>query len=486
MRDAGRVGNDSRCAAAVRWLLTGRTERSRKAPKARKAPRPLVSSAGRPLEGGWQKAGIYLGLLILSALLGLFLGALVWVTFQASFFLAQVLWEATTDVLAGVGIPYAKGVATFAICTVGGMVVGWCGLHFGGMPEPFMQVLATVRRTGVYETAGMGSSALGVLLPQVFGGAVGLAAGLIGLVAAGCTFIGSSLRLAGLKIMGLGRRNVRSVCSALVHAPVRQARRRRANRRGANRSGCVEDDVPDCNPLSYDFRPWAKWVLYSVALVAGIGAFALLTVLLGTQAVIPRFEVPHVAGSQVLWAIPCILLGWAGIAVFSASSSLCARAEFDLSGHPVLMPLVGGLVLGAVAAFLPGVQYSGIAQTPALLENWGQMGVAALMATGFCKFALVPWCIATGWKGGQIYPCVFAAAACGLGFSGLTGADPALCLAATVSTATACLLRSPAFAFVLLLICFPIECTPLLAIACIAGAALPVPQAGTAGKGVRH
>lgn len=218
-------------------------------------------------------------------------------------------------------------------------------------------------------------------------------------------------------------------------------------------------------------------MLYSAAVVAGVGACILLTFLFGTQVTLPRFAIPAITGSQALWVIPCIVLGWAGVAVFYASSRACAHVAPGVVRHPILLPLLGGVVLGAVAAFLPGVLFSGIAQTPALLAGWTQVGAVALIATGFCKFALTPWCIATGWKGGQIYPCVFAACACGLGFAGLIGADPALCLAVTASTATACLLRSPAFAFVLLLLCFPAECTPLLVCTCIAGAALPVPHA---------
>lgn len=473
-------GKPSCCVAVLHWLLTGSTRPSRKAPKTPKAARPLVSSAGRPLENGWQKAGAYLGLLVLSVVLGFFLGALVWATFQASFFLARVLWEQVAAAFAGLGVPHASGAAALAICIAGGAAVGWWGMRFGGMPQPFMQVIASVRRAGRYDSAGMGASAMGVLLPQVFGGSVGLAAGLIGLVAAGCTFVGASLRCAGLRIMELGRRSAGAVCAALAHAPIEQTARRRKTAVESSAPGDAVEGTAITDPLSYDFRRWAKAVLYGAATVAGVGAFSLMTALFGTQVTLPRFAVPQVAGAQALWAVPCMVLGWAGTAVFYASSNACARMAPGLARHLVLMPLLGGAVLGTVAAFLPGVLYSGIAQTPALLSGEMRMGAAALIATGLCKFALTPWCIATGWKGGQIYPCVFAACACGLGFAALTGADPALCLAATASTSTACLLRSPAFAFMLLLLCFPAECAPLLACACIAGAALPVPHAQAA------
>ena len=452
-------------AAVLRWLVTGRT-----APHTARVPRParpLVSSAGRPLAGG-QKASAYAGLALLALALGFCLGAFVWVTFQASFFLASVLWTTASEGLAALGVPNARQAATVVLCAAGGLAIGWWGAHVGGLPEPFMQVIAKARATGRYESAGLGPCAAGVLLPQAFGGAVGLAAGLVGVVATGCTFIGAALRRAGLAIMELPQRGCAAIVRALACSPLEQVTQRKGPARAAAR-----------DPLAYDFRRWAKTVLYSAATAAGIAAFALLTAWLGTQAALPRFDAPTLDAAGLAWAAPCVLLGWASIAIFYASARACAKLGPARRARPLLVPLAGGLMLGLAGAAFPGALYSGIAQTPRLLAAWPAMGAASLLATGFLKCALCPWCIATGWKGGQIYPCVFAAAACGLGFAALTGADAALCLAVTAATATACLLRSPALAFGLLLLCFPVESAPLLACACLAGAALPVPHVPT-------
>lgn len=45
---------------------------------------------------------------------------------------------------------------------------------------------------------------MGVLLPQVCGGSVGLAAGLIGLIAAGCAFVGRRCAMPGCASWGFG------------------------------------------------------------------------------------------------------------------------------------------------------------------------------------------------------------------------------------------------------------------------------------------
>lgn len=457
--------------ALVRWLLTGRTAPVPRAPRPPRKPRPLVSSAGRPLADAGKKANAYTGLCLLAAILGCCLGAFVWVTFQASFFLARVFWDAATAGLAALGMPFAAEAATVFLCAAGGLLIGWWGAHVGGLPEPFMQVIAKARVNGRYESAGLGPCAAGVILPQAFGGAVGLAAGLVGVVAVGCTFIGASLRRAGLGIMELPRRGATAVARALARGTVDQARQQRSAARATDR-----------DPFAYDFKRWAKAVLYSAATAAGIATFALLTLELGTQAVLPRFDVPALDTANLGWAVPCVLMGWAGIAIFQVSARICARFDAARRSHALLVPFAGGVVLGLVGAAFPGVMFSGIAQTPDLLADWPKLGAATLLATGFCKFALCPLCIATGWKGGQIYPCVFAAVACGLGFAALTGADAALCLTATAATATACLLRSPALSFGLPLLCFPVESVPLLAAACLVGAALPVPAASSAQK----
>jgi hypothetical protein len=465
VRDAEKEGFSARAIRGLRWLLC---LRANSAPRKRPPARPFVSSAGAPLSRTSHKALSYSGLVVLAAVLGFLFGALIWVVFQASFFLGRVLWEAVARGFELMGAPFASGLSALVICTLGGLLMSLWTRRFGGSPEPFMQVLGKVRRTGRYDSDGIAATSMGVVLPQMLGASVGLAAGLIGVIATGCTRIGSTLRRAGLGIMQLPHRSATGILRSLAGAPFAEAR---AQHRG-------DATAPD--PLAYDFRTWAKGILYTVCVALGVFAFAWLIVCFGTQAVLPRFDGITATGSELVWAIPCILMGWAGAVVFSISNRSSKLAAKQLSGHPVIEPVVGGIVLGVVAAFLPGVLFSGIAQTPDLLGEWTRLGAITLLATGICKYALTPWCISMGWRGGQIYPSVFASLCCGFGISALSGADPALCISLVAATNMACELRQPILSFVLLLLCFPLQSIPWLIVCCLIGAHLPLPclQAG--------
>jgi hypothetical protein len=466
VRHSDERGSSARATGWLRWLFCLQA-----GPVLHHRPpaRPLVSSAGAPLGSTYHKALSYLGLVLLASVLGFAFGALVWVVFQASFFLGRELWEAVVRGSELLGIPFAKGLSALVICAVGGVLMGLWTQRFGGSPEPFMHVLRKARRTGRYESDGLVPTSMGVVLPQILGASVGVAAGLVGVIATGCTRIGSTLRRAGLDIMRLPHRSAKGIARSLARAPFAETRAQR------RRNATADADTQD--PLAYDFRPWAKGILYSACVALGVVAFAWLVVCFGTQATLPRFGGIEAAGSDLLWAIPCVLMGWAGAVIFYVSDRGSRHVAGLLSKHPVITPLVGGVVLGVVAAELPGVLFSGIAQTPALLNGWTGVGAIALLATGICKFALTPWCISMGWRGGQIYPCVFASLCCGFGISALSGADPALCISLVAATCMSCELRSPILSFALLLLCFPLKSTLWLAACCLLGAHLPLPCA---------
>ena len=75
---------------------------------------------------------------------------------------------------------------------------------------------------------------------------------------------------------------------------------------------------------------------------------------------------------------------------------------------------LGGLVLGCLAAALPAVRFSGHHEFDAMLQWGGGATAPALIGLALIKLLACAICLATGWRGGAIFPLVFAGGAAGL------------------------------------------------------------------------
>lgn len=184
-------------------------------------------------------------------------------------------------------------------------------------------------------------------------------------------------------------------------------------------------------------------------------------------------------------------LVWAGMA--AAAAALVARAALTtlaparslvvrhVPGGPVAHGLLGGIVLGLGGFITPLALFSGHHETQELLldahtrSTWSLLGLAGL------KLVVLVVVLATGWFGGQIFPVGFAGAALALALGHALGVGSEISLvAAGFTAAAAVLIRRPIMTFLLLLIFFPPDAWPTMALATIAAAivlaAWPAPQ----------
>ena len=83
---------------------------------------------------------------------------------------------------------------TLCVCTVGGLLVGLWKKKFGDYPEELGVVLGKVKKTGRYPYHNVFSILGAALLPLLFGASVGPEAGLTGVIAGLCTWVGDKLK----------------------------------------------------------------------------------------------------------------------------------------------------------------------------------------------------------------------------------------------------------------------------------------------------
>lgn len=480
--------------------------------------RPYVGDYGSPVESAGAKAGAGLGMVLLAIVAGFCVGFVVWAAFRLSSLLTELVWDGA---VASIAAELASaGIAAWwlpvAVCTLGGLIIGLWSRFVGGDPDALETVMGDIKRTGEYRVDGFGRGVVGFVLPLAFGGSIGPEAGLTGLIASAVCWLGRTLRAAGLRVKGIADVTVSAALSAIFATPllgivavVQDAMPARepdggadaetaARHVGAEADGCdgaqkagaaprsegaAVSPHPDPNPLSYDFRLWAKVVLYAAAAFGAVAGMSCVGSIFGAEAGLPRFDGADPGVVELVWFVPCVAIGYAGAFLYHAGNRAFGALGAKLERHRVARPLIGGVALGVAGAALPYVMFPGEAQTHELMAAWGGMGAGVLVATGLAKCLVTPWCLNMGWRGGHFFPCIFAGIACGYGVAAAAGADPMFCVAVSTASLVAGVQRKPFVALALLLLCFPASSIVWMGLACLVGAAIPLPRAIVANAG---
>ncbi len=398
---------------------------------------------------------------------GAFAGAFAW----AFFFLMNqgihLLWDVVPSWLAQAGLP-----ALFypiAFCTAGGLVIGLFAKRFGPYPDDMNTVMAKVKATGRYDYDTLGPSFFGALLPLLFGGSIGPEAGLTGVIAGLCTWVGDRLRFVGSEMRELAEAGTAAVISAIfatplfgLAVPIVGA----ADESGGTRS-IREVRLGVGKPL--------KVAIYVLAVAGALGMMGLLGSLFGASGGLPRFTQIACGLPELLWALPLIAVGTLAGWLFFPFGMLAKKVAEALGKHIIVKPIIAGALLGVSGVLLPYTMFAGEAQTEQLAESWMGISATILILTGFCKVLTTQVCLNLGWRGGHFFPIIFAGISIGYGMATLTGIDPTFALCAVTASLVGTVMRQPVMTMVLLFLVFPLAGAPVLLIAASIGSVIPVP-----------
>ena len=140
-----------------------------------------------------------------------------------------------------------------------------------------------------------------------------------------------------------------------------------------------------------------------------------------------------------------------------------------LKAHLVLRGLIGGLGMGIIGVLLPLTLFSGEEQTLDLIYHASEIGFWMLILLAASKLIATSLLLATGWKGGYIFPIMFAGVALGMvGKLLFPGIPTAVTVAATLAGALVAALRAASlFAALFTLVLVQAETAPVVALAVI-------------------
>ena len=349
------------------------------------------------------------------------------------------------------------------MCMVGGVVIGLFARRYGQYPEDLPTVMAKVKRDGRYGYDKLGRMSVAALLPLVFGGSVGPEAGLTGVIAGLCSWVGDRMKRFGADFRELSEAGVTATLSALFTAPLYGF--------AAGISG-----RPSGDGEAPTMSRWTRAVVYVCAIAGALGAMLALNHFIGGGMSLPHYDWDAVGRTEVLWLIPLILVGAVAGWLYCISDSLMSKASDRVGDRPVLKPVLAGAVLGVFGVVMPMTMFSGESQVEELDVLWTSMGAAALLVLGFAKVFVTSMCVNMGWRGGHFFPIIFAGISIGYGMAMLTGADQVFCLCVVTAALVGGVMRKPVMAVLLLFLCFPLLAAIPMLLAAFVGSRLPLPK----------
>ena len=376
---------------------------------------------------------------LLAVLLGAAVGLVLWLFLQAASLGSTLIWKTLPAHLGGKWI-------TVPLCTIGGLLTGLMHQRFGDYPESLDTVIGKVKRKKHYDYRPMLPLLVCALLPLIFGASVGPEAGLTGIIAGLCYWIGDNVSFARENASLYTELGEAVTLGQIFHMPL-------FGILAVEEQPMEEGKPPELPKIS-------KLVLYGLSAAASFLVIAGLNALFHTSLEgFPSFSEAAVTAKDYLLVLVYIPVGLLMYVLYEGAEEL-AQIGADRF-PPVWREAACGLVIGLMGLIAPMVLFSGEEQIAELSETFGLYAPWLLIGLSVLKLVMTAFCLRFGMKGGHFFPLIFACVCMGFGLAMLLFPDPVdhIVFAAGVVTAATlgAQLKKPLATAVLMLLCFPVR-----------------------------
>ena len=378
----------------------------------------------------------WLRMLLLTLLLGMFAGLVIWTFLKLVALCTGLIWETVPARTGGKWI-------TVLVCALGGLAAGVLRKRFGDYPESLDTVMGKIKKDHHYSYHPMLVMLLCAFLPLVLGASIGPEAGLAGIIAALCYWVGDNVTFAKQNMDLYSRVGEAVTLGQLFHSPLFGIL-------------AVEEGEDQLAPERMP-RGW-RLVLYALSTASSFAVIWLLNSLFGkAMAGFPSFSEVPVSTADGFLALVYIPVGCLLFLFYEGCETVMGKAAKIMP--PVLKETLCGLAIGLIGLVCPMVLFSGEEQMAQLIANNGGYGVLFLAGICLLKLAMTSFCLQFGLKGGHFFPLIFACTCMGfaLGTFFFAGDAGHAAFAAGIITAAAlgAQMKKPLAVTVLLLLCFP-------------------------------
>lgn len=338
---------------------------------------------------------------------------------------------------------------TILVCAMGGLLVGLLVKFFGDHNAIFSELMQEFGRTGRFTYRHAPGIVLTALISLISGASLGPEAPLADACGGIGTWASDRLKLDDQETRSMGYGGLSGMLAAFITNPFGGALLSLESAQG----GMTGRQV-------YFWGLFPSLLASAVATVVFVG---LTGHFFGTIYAFPEYS-PSLR--DLLLAVPLSLIGGVAGVLFTLMFRWLRQLMQPLQNRVVLRGLIGGLGMGIIGALLPLTLFSGEDQTLELVQQATEIGVGTLILLAVSKLLATSLLLATGWKGGYVFPIMFAGVALGMAGNLIFPDVPtAVTVAATLAGALVATLRAPLFSALFTLALVQAETAPVVAVA---------------------
>jgi H+/Cl- antiporter ClcA len=329
---------------------------------------------------------------------------------------------------------------TIILCTVGGLIIGFCQKFLGLYPKEMEEILHEYKLTKTIYYKHLPEYIVCAFLPLIFGGSIGPEAGLFGMVAMFSTFLSIKIKNSNPEL----KEELMETSTSAVLTAIFQ--------------------VPFFSSFSYDKNTAYKaqliskkllnYFTYSCTVLSTYFIIKFLNNLTHKESFIFKLDQNHISNKDLLYFIPILIVSIIIGLSFNYMGHLieCICKKTKLSLNPFIAAVIGGFILAILGAYFPLTLFSGEHALREISNSFGELGSCYLLFIAFLKILATKISINLRWVGGQIFPTIFASFCIAFALSGILNIDPTYLVAITAPGVITVVLRKPIIAIVL--ICF--------------------------------
>ena len=382
--------------------------------------------------------------------IGAITGLIIWCFLKIMNVSIEFVWKTLPNIIR---IPFY----TIIVCTLGGLIIGIWKKKAGDYPEELEEVMGKVKKEGRYPYNNIGSISVSAMLPLIFGGSIGPEAGLTGVIAGLCTWIGDKFKYLFKEMKELTQIGVSATLGTIFNSPM---------------FGFIEPEREETT-----LPKTSKIILYFLAIFGAFGIFILLNHFSKGGSGIASFDGPEIGVKEWIWLLPLSLIGIIAGYFYHFSHKIVTKMCEPIKNHIIVKCTLAGLLLGIAGTFLPYTMFSGEHQMAEIMNRWKEIGVVVLILSASIKLIITNTCIIMGFKGGHFFPCIFSGVCIGYALCILIGINPVFSVIVITTSLMASLMRKPLATVLLLMICFPVSAIPIMLLASVIGTSMKIPEA---------
>jgi H+/Cl- antiporter ClcA len=345
---------------------------------------------------------------------------------------------------------------TFLVCTLGGLLVGLLVKIFGDHNAIFSELMQEFGKTGRFDYRHAPGIVITAFVSLISGASLGPEAPLADACGGLGTWASDKLKLDERETRVMGYGGLSAMLAAFITNPFAGALLSLESAQGGMTGGQIY-----------------FWGLFPSLLASAVATIVFVALAGGFFATLYTFPDYMPRLKDLLVAVPFSLVGALAGVLFTLLFRWLRKLMQPLKGHVVWRGLIGGLGMGIIGVLLPLTLFSGEAETAELIQQAAEIGFLMLIVLAIGKLVATSLLLATGWKGGYIFPIMFAGVALGMAGHLLFPATPiAVTVAAILAGALVAALRAPLFAALFTLVLVQAETAPVVAVAVLVSSLL--------------